>query len=274
MSYMLVNDEIKIALEWEKYKGYTVRPLQTTINYYEKMILTYLKQEPSLLYGGTPEIRTLFQKHNLKVTIVDCSELMVRAMGYLAHNRIPLSENEYFVESDWLTIDPPIGKVSLAIGDDAINMVSWSDFPIFIQNVHKLLLDDGVFICRLLIKPDDKFIDQNFFHVIDEFKNDYIKSRYDLVSRLNFICYDKKNYSMGWQQTIKQLGKDRLDYLAFDSDLDFVGTFGFCNSKFYCPPKKEFEYLISDYFKILEIFHPSEYEYCMYEPVYLLQKKN
>lgn len=268
---MFVHDEAKIAAEWEKYKGYTVRPVQTTINYYEKIILEYFDQGPNLLYGGTPEIRTLFQKHNLKLTIMDRSETMVRAMGLLTRNGIPISENEFFVQSNWLELGPAINQFALAIGDDAINMVNWCDFPNFIRNIHSLLLKGGIFICHLLVRPDEDLINQNFFHVVDEYKNNKIKSHYDLASRLNFICYDEKDYSMGWQRTIKKLGKNRLEFLA--SDFDFVGTFGFCNSKFYCPPRIEFEDLIREFFEILEIFYPTEHEYCMYEPVYLLQKK-
>lgn len=269
---MLIKDELKIAFEWERYKGYTVRPLKSTIDYYENVILKYIGEGPGLMYGGTPEIRTLFQKYNLKLTMIDCSELMVRAMGWLTRSGIPIAKNENFVKSNWLKINPSMNKFPLLIGDNAINMINWDDFPIFIGNAHELLFKNGIFICHLLIKPADNLINENFFHLVNEFKCKNIKSHYDLASRLNFICYDEKNYGMGWQQTIKKIGKDRLEYLAHD--FDFVGTFGFCNSKFYCPPKNKFEDLISNYFHVIETFYSSEHEYCMYEPAYILRKKN
>jgi hypothetical protein len=45
-----------------------------------------------------------------------------------------------------------------------------------------------------------------------------------------------------------------------------------CNSKFYCPPQLAFEALAKQYFSIREVFYPHEHDYCLFEPVYVLQK--
>ena len=76
---------------------------------------------------------------------------------------------------------------------------------------------------------------------------------------------------MGWQQTINHLGIDALN--KFKPDFDFIDTFGYCNSKFYCPPQLAFESIANKYFTIKEIFYPDEHHYCIFEPVYVLQKK-
>ncbi len=270
MSYMFVNQEKKIAREWEKYRGFTVRPLPSTVQYYQQIIQSQLSEKTFLMYGGTPEIRSLFQKFNCDVTIVDQSEKMVKAMGLLTDHQKYLSWNEKLITSDWLDQYVSHACVDFMIGDDAINMVSWDHFDMFLSNAYRRLSPKGVFVCHLLVKPDEKFINQRYADVVREFKQGRIKSKYDLASRLNFICYDKKTYAMGWQKTIEQIGKEKLNQLK--PDLDFIDTFYFCNSIFYCPPQVEFEKLVKKYFTIEEIFYPHEHDYCLFEPVYLLKK--
>lgn len=271
MKYMLAANEDLIAKEWEKYAGYTVRPLPSTIDYYSKIIYSqYKKKQLFLTYGGTPEIRNIFQNLNINVCVMDKSEEMIRAMGRLTHLQQPIGHTETILIQDWL--EKPIKKnyVDFVIGDDAINMVDWNQFDLFLSNTHHLLSHKGIFVCHLLVKPDDYLINKSFSTLMAEYKSGKILSIYDLASQLNFICFDKQHYSMGWQQTIKILGKEKLDLLK--PDLDFINTFGYCNSRFYCPPQKVFERLVKKYFSIVEIFYPHEHEYCLFEPVYVLEK--
>lgn len=270
MQYMLATNEIKIAKEWEKYKGFTVRPLPSTIHFYEEIISQYLPEEKFLIYGGTPEIRNIFQYLDYKLTLVDRSEEMVRAMGLLTKSKAPIARNEHFIKSEWLNLSVLNKKFNLIIGDDAINMVKWDDFELFLQNSYVSLEDNGTFICHLLIKPEDVLINKNFQEIFIEYKNGFIRSNYDLASRLNFICFDKNSYAMGWQQTINTIGIHNLEKLK--PHFDFLDTFEFCNSKFYCPNQFEFENLVKKYFYIEEIFYPHEHEYCKFEPVYVLKK--
>jgi len=262
---------MQIANEWQKYKGYTVRPLDSTTSYYQKIIRDNIQKENFLIYGGTPEIRSIFQNYSLYVTLLDRSEEIIRAMGYLTLERVPIASNESFIKENWLCIEETKRKYDLILGDDAINMVRWCDFDLFLYNAHRLLVEDGLFVCHLLVKPYDHFIDQDFFDIVNQYHRKTILSQFDLASRLNFICYDKNSYAMGWQRTITMLGKKRLAVL--NTQFDFVDTFKFCNSQFYCPPQMQFEQLVQRYFKIVEIFYPHEHEYCLFEPVYCLQRK-
>lgn len=270
MSYMLAEDREKISKEWEKYQGYTVRPVPSTCAYYKK-ILSQDWVKHSLLFGGTPEIRSLFQELNKSVTMLDRAEVMVEALGLLTTESTRLSPNEKFVQGDWL--NPPEGlqnTYDLIIGDDAINMVCWEQFKTFLINASCLLKKDGLFVCHLLVKPDEKLINKTFDEVVLEYKKGLIQSVYDLASRLNFICFDQVSYGMGWQRTIKMIGRSALEKLK--PNLDFIDIFGLCNSQFYCPPQTEFENLASQFFEIKEIFYPHEYDYCRFEPVYLLKR--
>ena len=212
----------------------------------------YDEEDKFLLYGGTPEIRSLFQKQNLNVTLIDRSKEVVYAMGLLTACGNPLSNNETFIQTDWLSNHIP-NQYDFIIGDDAINMVEWSNFELFLENTHRMLKDNGVFVCHLLVKPDDELINKQLSDVVIEYEQGKIKSHFDLASRLNFICYDNKAYAMGWQRTINMIGKEQLN--VFKPRFDFVNTFGFCNSQFYCPPQNEFEKILTNYFEIQEIFY-------------------
>lgn len=267
---MLISTEEKIAREWEKYKGFTVRPLPSTIEYYKKNIQTPSSYDNYLVYGGTPEVRTLFQNLDRHVCLVDKSQEMVRAMGRLTQNKIPLSNNEEFISVNWLEMSAIKKSFDMLIGDDAINMVDWKFFDIFLSNAANLLNKNGLFLCHLLVKPEDKLIQKTFEQVMMEFNQGVINNHYDFASRLNYICFDEKDYSMSWQQTINTIGQDNLNQLI--SKFDFINTFGLCNSKFYCPPQDKFECVVKKYFTIEEIYYPHEYEYCAFEPIYLLKK--
>jgi len=271
MRYMLTSNEEQIAKEWGKYQGYTVRPLPSTIAYYRHWIARKTLQQKYLIFGGTPEIRSLFQALALKVVLLDKNIEIVRAMGRLTLANIPIEKNETLIKKNWLEANSLPQKFDLLIGDDAINMVSWNDFSLFLKTAYQLLNEDGIFICHLLVKPAEKLINNRIDDLLVEYQRGDIPSVYDLASRLNFICFDKKQYSMGWQQTIEALGKEKLD--LFKPDLDFIDTFKFCNSLFYCPPQQQFEEKTHQYFEIVELFYPHEHHYCQYEPVYILKKK-
>jgi hypothetical protein len=268
---MLAASEEQIAQEWQKYNGYTVRPLPSTVDYYRQWFAALKPQQTCMLYGGTPEIRTLFQTFHLPVTMIDQSEPMVRAMGSLTESGLPIAANERFIQWNWLDTHALKNKYDFLIGDDAINMVSWDDFELFLQSAARLLNEDGLFVCHLLVKPDDVLICKTFTEVVREYHCGEIKSHYDLASKLNFICFDYETYGMGWQHTIHTIGAERLNRSL--TDFNFVKLFGACNSHFYCPPQKEFENLVERYFFIEEIFYPHEHDYCLYEPVYILRKK-
>lgn len=272
MSYMLVSNEKVIAEEWKKYAGYTVRPLPSTCAYYKELIQSNSNEESFLIYGGTPEIRSLFQESNLKVALTDRSEVVVRAMGYLTKAATPVAVNEKLIVTNWLNLEGVANDSrDLLIGDDAINMVEWAQFDLFLSNAYRVLKRNGLFICHLLVKPGDGFITNTLNDIRREYEDGTIRTQYDLASRLNFICYDTNSYAMGWQNTIEMLGINELN--QFKPNFDFVGTFGRCNSKFYCPPQDAFECLLNNYFHIEEVFYPHEHEYCQFEPVYVLRKK-
>lgn len=271
MKYMLASGIPEIAKEWEKYRGFTIRPLPSTLSYYGEIIAAHSEKTRFLLYGGTPEIRSIFQKLHYPLTLIDRSRAMVRAMGLLTDEKLAFSPRESFLQQDWLNLDALEEQFDLLIGDDAINMVPWTAFDLFLKHASRRLRPGGLFICHLLVKPDDDLIQMELSQLETEFRQGAIRTSYDLASRLNFLCWDPKTYGMGWQRTIKQLGDTQL--ARFLPEFNFVDTFGLCNSHFYCPPLEQFSELVERYFHVRDVFYPNEHAYCRFEPVYVLEKK-
>jgi hypothetical protein len=268
---MLTSNEDIIAKEWEKYKGHAVRPLPSTIEYYQHIIQANRDINLFLIYGGTPEIRSICQRQHLKVILMDSSQHMINAMGKLTLSQTALAANEEVIIADWLQISDDKNYFNIVMGDDAINRVKWDQFELFLRNTYQRMVRGGLFVCHLFVKPDDELINKNFSTLMNEYKNGLVLTVYDLASELNFICFNKLTYEMGPPQTIKHLGKKKLD--LFKPGLDFIKLFDYFDSHFCCPPQNEFEKLVEKYFSIVEIFYPHEYHYGVFKPLYLLKKR-
>lgn len=270
--YMLLESPEAIAREWEKYAGYTVRPQPSTVDYYWEIINEIAPDEQHALLGATPEVRTLYQRAEKSLTLLERSAEMVNAMGMLTIAGVGLADNELWAPVDWRSmINSCEQRFRLMIGDDAINMLQWHEFDDFLFQVANLLEENGEFICHLLIQPELKLRRQSVAMVAEDYFNGVIKNKYDLASRLNYLCYDDVTLQMGWQSTIEKIGLSNL--AQFKPMFDFVETFAACNSRFTCPPQYEFEKLVEKYFVIIEVFYSAEHAFCDFEPVYRLKKR-
>lgn len=272
-NFLAVDDFLAICAAWQSYKGFTIRPVPSTEAYYHAVISQCSERDqPLLLYGGTPEIRSAIYLAGRRVTIVDRSEVMIRAMGLLTAGKAQVLPNERLVVDDWRKVNLDDHGFRLALGDDAVNMVDWPSFGPFMQEAHRLLASDGMFACHLLVQPPEHYRRQTIADIFAEYDAGTIGSFYELASRVNFAFYDEETYRMGWQQSIAGLKRLLADH-KIASDYGFIETFQSCNSVFACPPQSQWEDLIQSLFSIENIFYPDEYEYCRFEPLYLLRKR-
>jgi len=154
LGYLSPDDPEAIGAMWQTFKGYTVRPVPSTESYYQSVLERLHRDgDQVLIYGGTPEVRDCAGRLGANAVLVDRSRVMVEAMGLLTTARRALGRNERFVEADWLDIPLPDGSFDIAIGDDAINMVDWTDFGAFLSTTARLLRPGGHFVCHLLVQP-------------------------------------------------------------------------------------------------------------------------
>jgi SAM-dependent methyltransferase len=274
--YLAPESHAAISEMWRTFEGFTVRPVPSTVSFYERTLRRLgAHQRRVLSYGGTPEIRECLLRLGAAATIVDRSRTMVEAMGLLTSGGRFINPNEQLVEASWLDVPLPDGCVDIAIGDDAINMVDWADFNAFLATTARLLSPGGHFICHLLVQPDESLRRQGVADVLRDYRAGAIRSEFDLASRINFVFYDDETYRMGWQNSITGLRRPAAG--NGDSDipelLAFIERFRLCNSSFACPPRPEWERLVTRLFHIEDVFTPQEHDYCRFEPVYLLRKK-
>ena len=271
--YMRVTEHTAIANNWQKYKGFTVRPLPSTEDYYRSVVDRFTTPSDQLMvYGGTPEIRGGIIDAGRKATLVDRSPTMVYAMGLLVSGGQPLAPSETLVTGDWLNMPFEKGFASAAFGDDAVNMAKWKQFPEFMKGAHTLLVDGGLYACHLLVQPEAGYRKQTAAEVIREYEAGQIPTQEDLASRINFTFYDERTYQMGWQRSIAGL-KEAQAAGDIKTDYGFAERFAECNSVFACPPQADWEKLVEPMFSIEEVFYPTEHDYSRFEPLYLLRKK-
>jgi SAM-dependent methyltransferase len=273
LGYLGVDTPDRVAANWEKYKGFTVRPVRSTGQYYA----TFIRQRIStsdlcLVYGGTPEIRSPLRRAGIPTLVVDRSRRMVQSLGLLADRHYPISRTEKFVKADWRALPLPPGFINFALGDDAINMVPWRSFRSFLRETHRVLTPGGLFLCHLLVAPAKVYRQQSAVEVVRQFRDGTIASIYDYASRINFTYYDDRTFRMGWQRSIAGL-RALLERGAIKTDFGFSKRFSACNSIFACPPQKLWERLVVEFFSMEDIFYPKEHDYCRFEPLYLLKRK-
>lgn len=270
--YLGVTERERIVDLWKTYKQFTVRPVLSTEKYYRDIIEQHEKQvTQAFVYGGTPEIRSALQRSKIETILVDRSKVMVEAMGLLTISGIPLALNESFKEGDWLDLPIDDNSVQFALGDDAINMLDWDQFPAFLSETNRILVPGGWFACHLLVQPPEDYRRQSVSEVVKLYRKGDITSVFDFASRVNFIFYDNKTYKMGWQTSIIELRKALKEGLILD-DYSFIERFKNCYSSFACPPLELWDVLVRKYFQVYEIFYPKEFDYCRFEPLYLLRK--
>lgn len=262
-----------IAAAWQQYKGCTVRPLLSM----ERLYRTWgaiLADSSSrlLLYGGTPELRDAIHAIGAHVTIVDRSAAMVEAMGLLTQAAVPLADNETFRQADWRALPLPDGSCDLLLGDDAINMLAWGEFGAFLSEASRVLAPGGWFLCHLLVQPDEPSRRQSVVEVIHDYQIRRTASFSDFASRVNFACYDEATYQMGWQHSIARV-RELLAQGVIATDEGFCKRFRLLHSRFTCPPRPAWEAHCQRWFAIAAVCFAEEYEYCRFEPLYVLRKQ-
>lgn len=270
--YLAVDNAERIVEAWESYKQFTVRPVVSTEKYYESLIDR--KKDSltrALVYGGTPEIRSPLQKQKINTILLDRSRAMVEALGRLSCSGLSIAPNESIIESDWRNLPVESNSVDIAFGDDAVNMLDWDQFPAFLREARRVLVPGGWFACHLLVQPLEIYRKQSVREIVELYRENKITSVFDYASRINFSFYNDSTFRMGWQVSIAGLRKALKEGLIND-DFGFINRFENCNSSFTCPPLDLWEAEVRNYFEIDEIFYPEEYDYCRFEPLYLLRK--
>lgn len=130
----------EMAKRWDKYKP-PYRPGKERLRMYKYFFRKYSPGKDVLLLGSTPEIRDMLAKEHCKVTLVDKSISMVKAMTILRK----LKSNEKIVIKNWMEYKPK-EKYDAVFGDNVLNNLPSKDWLRFNKLVASWLNRGGVFI--------------------------------------------------------------------------------------------------------------------------------
>ncbi len=269
-AYILSGDIKKIARDWEKWKGTTVRPLQEHEAIYAKHFqkIARSKNQRLLILGATPELRTLGHKYKCKITCADCNLKMYLAMGLLVRGKI---DEEIFLKSDWRDLPLPNNNYHLAAGDDVLNMLPWSEWDLMLQKISFLLKPRGYFSTHLIVKHRDLWHHEKLENVFQKFAQGEISNAQDFLVQAAVTMWNPKTYEFSWQKFVKKI-KQLREQKKIKSDFGIYKTYKSFASVSVLPPQEKFEKLAQKYFKIIACEYAREFEYCESEPMYLLQK--
>lgn len=249
------------------------KPSVERVGLYRELIKKYVKGEKALVLGATPEIRDLLAKLKFKVTLLDISLPMVRAMTFLKKTK----NKEKIIIGDWLKAKLN-ERYDLVIGDSVITNLLPSQYTKFFKQVQRFLKNDGIFISQgvFLSKPISKYR-ISIKQIINKAKNrpDYYRiysnRAYDYLTWL--VSHHKKrlaNFGILneiWRQKLKngQISKKEFKLLDFNLPKDLTISFF---------TKKEFEKILCKFWQILDqTYEKSHRVYKDFYHIYVLKPK-
>ncbi|MDD5627397.1 MAG: class I SAM-dependent methyltransferase [Patescibacteria group bacterium] len=268
--YILSGNIKKIAQDWQKWQGTTIRPLAEHIAIYEKHFrkLAQGKKPRLLILGATPELRTLGHKYKFEITCADRNLNIYLAMNLLTRGQV---EKEIFVKNDWRDLSLENGYYDLVAGDDVLNMLSWPEWDSLFAKVSSLLKSKGYFSTHLIVKHCDEWNREKLENVFKKYERGEIKNPQDFLVQAAATMWNPRTYEFSWQKFLKKV-KYLKDRKKIKSDFGIYARYKNFAGVSVLPPQKKFEKLARKYFKIISCDYAKQFEYCKSEPVYLLQK--
>lgn len=147
------------ASDWKNYLPPT-RPSVSELAVIEKYFIERLSSDPKKVFklailGCTIEYRELAHKYGMEVTLIDFSKLHYKI---LSKQHMFYTGPEKFILADWVKMQIK-EKFDIVLGDLVVNMLNTENRGIMLMNISGMLADNGVFISRNWIKPENNLPD-------------------------------------------------------------------------------------------------------------------
>ncbi len=136
----------KTAQDWKRYKPPS-RPAKSEVKIYDS-VFAAKKGCSVLILGSTPELRELAAKYEMKVTIVDWSEDICKALKLLMKHK---NAREAFSKQDWLQMKFD-EKFDMVVGDCATTVVPYAELENVLRNISNCLKPDGIAVQRIWVR--------------------------------------------------------------------------------------------------------------------------
>lgn len=259
------------AYEWEKFQA-PWAPSSERLKIYHDLIKEYVKGKDVLVLGATPSIRDLLAKFKFKVTVIDISPLMIKAMSFLRK----IKSKEQIIVDNWLTFKSK-QKFDLIIGDSVMNNLYPQQYQRFFKKMKSLLKDDGVFINQGVAptKPVHK-IRITFNQIIKkvktypEYYKNYLNRAYDYLS---WSCSHAHHHLIDWATLEREYQKEWGKGGITRSELKFL-SFGFRPLNISIFTKRELEKILRKHWKTLEVRCEKKHRvHHDFYRIYLLKKR-
>lgn len=265
-----------IAPFWQ-YCPSPIRPSSEDIMLYRRFLEK--KDEPKriLLLGSTPELRDLIASTaGARVYVADLSFRMLQDM--LRFTRNVRASEETWLKCDWLDIPCPNGFFDVVIGDLALQQLPPGLEMLFLEKIHSLLDDNGVFVGRFQFF-DDRIRLQSVRHIVEMITKRNLEKNTEVFLLHLYLLWrsadpvsrvlDRRAALNAFQDFLKQYSK-KSDVFKNVHSLLLANTNSYRN---WSPPlEEELMATLSSYFIIRDTQKAMDYPEAHYFPVLALEK--
>lgn len=147
------------AKDWKNFLPPT-RPSISELAVIEKYFIELMNLNPKKIFklailGCTVEFRSLAHEYGMDVTLIDMSKLHYKI---LSEQHMFYKGPEKFILADWVKMQIK-EKFDIVLGDLVVNMLNTENRSLLLKNVSEMLADNGVFVSRNWILPENKLSD-------------------------------------------------------------------------------------------------------------------
>lgn len=248
------------------------RPSKEEVSEYSRIIddLSINEQGKLVLFGSTPEIRSLAAYKNKKILCVDINQDVYEELESMKTAQGP----ELFLCSDWLTVDVP-EKSDLILADGSLNMLFPDRHSDFIRKTYNLLKPKGHFIIRVHVlgkkqfdKPEDIF---KWYRDHNQDEPVFTATR----THLDMLWADKETGRIEFQKYHRDIQELYYDKVITKEEFDAYDILLKYNKiVLHYVRQNDFESEINKYYEIKSISFGKDYTGYEYHPIYCLSRRD
>lgn len=283
--FLKFYDNFKTLQSWNRIAGYydllipPSIPSSQDLAFYRHWLEKTADFRSVLILGATPGLRRLMADFDCKVTLVDFSRKMYKAVSKDMSQEILAKEE--FIWGNWLNLKKAFRRipVDLILGDFVFMQIRPQDRQVFLDNLCAVLKPGGLFFTRVKLH-NPRWRNVRVLDIVRLSSENLVYKKFRLSPLLLYRLGDKildsmdfsfrtKNFVMLLQDAFNQTDdpeeKDRIFYaMRYYSDIDMIRSYF---------SKEAFEKLVSPTFEILEVSYSHDYDEWEFCPIYILRKR-